>query len=110
MTPKLLTALGVTLALLLPAVAAADGDVQVGREKAYTCLGCHGVSGYRNAYPSYNVPRLGGQHAEYIVSALQAYKAGDRSHPTMQGISQTLSEEDMEDIAAYFEQAGQVEE
>ncbi|PWG61069.1 c-type cytochrome [Spiribacter halobius] len=105
MTPKLLTALGVTLALLLPGAAFAQGDVQAGREKAYTCLGCHGVSGYRNAYPSYNVPKLGGQHADYIVSALQAYKAGDRSHPTMQGLAQTLSEEDMQDIAAYFEQA-----
>lgn len=105
MTPKLLTALGVTLALLLPGAALAQGDVQAGRDKAYTCLGCHGVSGYRNAYPSYNVPKLGGQHADYIVSALQAYKAGDRSHPTMQGLAQTLSEEDMRDIAAYFEQA-----
>lgn len=106
MTSKLLTALGVTLALALPGAALAQGDVQAGREKAYTCLGCHGVSGYRNAYPSYNVPKLGGQHAGYIVSALQAYKSGDRSHPTMQGLAQTLSTEDMEDIAAYFEAAG----
>lgn len=106
MTSKLLTALGVTLALALPGAALAQGDVQAGREKAYTCLGCHGVSGYRNAYPSYNVPKLGGQHADYIVSALQAYKAGDRSHATMQGLAQTLSTEDMEDIAAYFEADG----
>ena len=110
MTLKRLTPIGLALALLVPGVAAADGDVEAGRSKAYTCLGCHGVEGYRNAYPSYNVPKLGGQHADYIVSALEAYASGDREHPTMQAHARTLSEEDMEDIAAYFEAAGESDE
>ena len=94
------------LPLALPGIALAQGDIEAGRAKAYTCLGCHGVEGYRNAYPSYRVPKLGGQHAEYIVSALQAYKNGDRQHATMQALAATLSDQDMQDIAAYFEAAG----
>ena len=92
--------------LALPAVSAAQGNVEAGRAKAYTCLGCHAVEGYRNAYPSYRVPKLGGQHREYLVSALQAYRNGDRQHPTMQALASTLSEQDMLDIAAYFEVEG----
>lgn len=80
----------------------AEGDVEAGRYKAQTCLGCHGIPDYGNVYPSYHVPKLGGQHAEYIVSALEAYKNGQRSHPTMQAQASSLSAEDMEDIAAYF--------
>ncbi|MDR9413435.1 MAG: c-type cytochrome [Spiribacter sp.] len=103
-----LTALAL-LMLGLPGLAAAEGDISAGRDKAYTCMGCHAVDGYRNAYPSYRVPKLGGQHAEYIVLALKAYKAGDRQHGTMQALASTLSEQDMEDIAAYFASAGQEE-
>lgn len=80
----------------------AEGDVEAGRYKAQTCLGCHGIPDYGNVYPSYHVPKLGGQHAEYIVSALEAYKNGQRSHPTMRAQASSLSTEDMEDIAAYF--------
>ncbi|WP_407826367.1 c-type cytochrome [Spiribacter onubensis] len=94
------------LLLALPGVSAAQGNIEAGRAKAYTCLGCHAVEGYRNAYPSYRVPRLGGQHQEYLVSALQAYKNGDRQHATMQALAATLSEQDMLDIAAYFEAEG----
>lgn len=82
--------------------ARADGDVEAGRYKAQTCLGCHGIPDYGNVYPSYRVPKLGGQHAEYIMAALEAYKDGQRSHPTMHAQATTLSTEDMEDIAAYF--------
>lgn len=85
----------------------AEGDPIAGKKKATTCLGCHGVEGYRNAYPSYRVPKLGGQKANYIVSALQAYKNGKRSHQTMQSQAVSLSEQDMRDIAAYFAQAGE---
>ncbi len=92
--------------LAAPGLSAAQGNVEAGRAKAYTCMGCHAVEGYRNAYPSFRVPRLGGQHSEYLVSALQAYANGDRAHPTMQALAQTLSEQDMLDIAAYFEAAG----
>ncbi len=87
--------------LLLPAAAAAL-DAEAGRQKASMCLGCHGIPGYRNAYPTYPVPKLGGQHAEYIVSALKAYQSGERTHPTMRAVASTLSEQDMADLAAYF--------
>src|SRR5882724_4819191 len=84
-----------------PAAAATAGPADVARGKAisYTCLGCHGVSGYRNAYPNYSVPKLVGQHPDYIVSALHAYRAGERSHPTMHAQSETLSDQDIVDIA-----------
>ncbi len=64
-----------------------------------------GIPGYHNAYPSYRVPKVGGQHAEYIVAALKAYKAGQRPHKTMQAQASSLSDEDMADIAAYFASA-----
>lgn len=96
---------GVSLWLSVAATAQAAGDPEVGALKAKTCLGCHGVDGYRNAYPSYHVPKLGGQHAAYIVSALKAYKAGLREHETMQAQASWLSEQDMEDIAAFFARA-----
>ncbi len=96
------------IALPLPAGAAGDvtaGDVTAGKTKAIPCMGCHGIPGYFNVYPSYHVPRVGGQHAEYIVAALKAYKNGDRAHKTMQAQAASLSEQDMADIAAYFASA-----
>ncbi len=104
MRAKLLPVAGLVLALAGAAHAA--GDPAAGERKAATCLGCHGVEGYRNAYPNYHVPKLGGQHAQYLVSALKAYKSGQRAHETMRAQAATLSEQDMQDIAAYFEQAG----
>ena len=80
----------------------AAGDVEQGRLKAQTCMGCHGAPGMRNAYPGYRVPKLGGQHADYIVAALTAYKKEQRSHPTMQAQAADLTDEDMANIAAYF--------
>jgi len=82
--------------------ALAEGDVERGRLKAQTCMGCHGAPGLRNAYPGYRVPKLGGQHPEYIVAALQAYRSKLRYHPTMRAQAADLSDEDMTDIAAYF--------
>ncbi|MGI9332634.1 MAG: c-type cytochrome [Gammaproteobacteria bacterium] len=82
--------------------AAAEGVVESGKVKAATCLGCHGIEGYVNTYPTYHVPKVAGQHAAYIVAALRAYKQGTRPHPTMQALAATLSEQDMHDIAAYF--------
>lgn len=79
-----------------------SGDVAAGKIKAQPCLGCHGIPGYFNAYPTYHVPKVGGQHPEYIIAALQAYKSGQRSHATMQAQAATLSEQDMADIAAFF--------
>ena len=102
-TAVLVTALALAA---MPLLAIAEGEIEAGRAKAYTCLGCHGVYGYRNAYPSYRVPLLGGQHAAYIADALRAYQTGDRQHPTMRAVAATLSEQDIQDIAAYFESSG----
>jgi len=85
------------------APAAVAGDATNGRLLAYTCMGCHGIEGYRNAYPSYRVPKLGGQHEEYLVAALTAYRNAKRPHPTMQAHGANLSEQDIEDVAAYFQ-------
>jgi cytochrome c553 len=85
-----------------PAPAASGGNAERGKAISYTCLGCHGVPGYKNAYPNYSVPKLEGQHAEYLVIALQAYRAGERSHFTMHSQASTLTDQDMQDIAAYF--------
>jgi len=67
------------------------------------CIGCHGIPGYKTAFPDvYHVPKIAGQQAGYIVAALKAYKSGERSHPSMRGIAGTLTEEDMKEIAAYY--------
>jgi cytochrome c553 len=87
----------------LASLAHAAGDPVIGQKKFYTCVGCHGIDNYKNAYPDYNVPRLRHQHAAYIVSALQSYKAGLRPHATMHAQAASLSDQDMEDIAAYLQ-------
>jgi cytochrome c553 len=67
------------------------------------CRGCHGISHYRTAYPEvYSVPKLGGQQAAYVVKALQEYKQGLRSHPTMRSIAALQTEEQVAAIAAYY--------
>ncbi|MCU0760964.1 MAG: c-type cytochrome [Steroidobacteraceae bacterium] len=82
--------------------AAPTGDPARGARLAYTCLGCHGIANYKNAAPVYNVPRLRGQHADYLVIALQAYRNGERSHGTMHANASSLSDKDMADVAAYL--------
>ena len=77
-------------------------DIENGEKLSQTCLGCHGAPGLRNPGPVYAIPMVGGQHAEYIVSALQAYKSKQRGHKTMQAQAASLSDEDMQDIAAFF--------
>jgi len=92
----------VLLVLAVPVQAA--GDPRAGQLKNSMCAGCHGIAGWRTAYPYiYSVPLLGGQHAEYIVAALKAYRDGERNHPGMKSIASSLSEQDMEDLAAYYE-------
>ena len=81
---------------------AAKGDPKAGRTLVYTCGGCHGVAGYENAYPHYHVPRIAGQHYDYLVAALTEYKKGERSHPTMRAQGESLSDQDMRDIATYL--------
>lgn len=79
------------------------GDPKAAHKKIAMCEGCHGIPGYRTAYPDvYPVPKLGGQQAAYLQRALQAYKSGERSHPSMRGIASGLSEQDMADMAAYY--------
>lgn len=95
--------------LLSLSLAHAAGDAERGKILADTCLGCHGIKGYRNAYPSYRVPRLGGQQEEYLVLSLQGYKDEARAHRTMQAQAATLSEKDMRDIAAYLVSQGDIE-
>ncbi len=84
------------------APAAAAGDAVAGKDKAFTCMGCHGVPSYTNAYPTYHVPRLAGQHAQYLSAALHAYRDGKRAHATMHAQAVDLSDQDIEDIAAFF--------
>lgn len=88
-----------------PAAAAAPavkGDAARGRELVFTCKGCHGVTGYKNAYPNYHVPRIAGQNEQYLINALTGYRQGTRKHPTMQAQAQSFSEQDIADIAAYI--------
>jgi cytochrome c553 len=103
-------AAGLALAALLfgPAQVLAQqpaaGDAKAAHDKISMCIGCHGVAGYKTAYPEvYHVPKIGGQGAAYIVKALQAYKSGERTHPSMRGIAASLSDKDMADLAAYYE-------
>ena len=80
----------------------ATGDYEAGKIKAYTCSGCHGIVGYKNTYPTYNVPRIGGQNTEYLVISLKAFKSGERQHKTMSLQAEALSDQDIEDIAVYL--------
>jgi cytochrome c553 len=91
---------------LLAQPAFAEGDAAAGKELGYTCLGCHGIEGYRNAYPSYRVPKLGGQKAGYLEIALQGYRAGTREHPTMEGQAASLTDQEIADVAAYLASIG----
>jgi cytochrome c553 len=89
---------------------AATLDPKVAEAKIAACIGCHGISEYRASFPEvYQVPKLAGQNAKYIVAALTEYKKGERKHPTMRGIATTLTDQDMVDIAAIYEAQGKVD-
>lgn len=85
-----------------PAAPAVTGDAARGRLLIYTCEGCHGIPGYRNSYPNYHVPKLGGQAPQYLINALTEYQQGTRRHPTMQAQARSFSAQDIADIAAYI--------
>lgn len=102
MTRLQLLGLAAAAALFATASAHAEGDKAAGRSLVYTCAGCHGVPGYTNAYPQYPVPKIAGQNEQYIVNALHEYKAGDRKHPTMNAQAESLSDADIDNIAAYL--------
>ena len=94
---------GTALSLSLSLGAHAEGDPVSGEKKFYTCYGCHGLDTYKNAYPDYSVPKLRHQTAAYLIAALQEYRSGERPHPTMHAQASSLSDQDMEDIAAYLQ-------
>ena len=87
-----------------------NGDAKAGQGKIAMCIGCHGIRGYQASFPEvYKVPMIAGQGATYIRSALAAYQKGERRHPTMRGIAQSLTEQDMADLAAYYESLGKAD-
>lgn len=96
----------VCLAVTLSPAAMAAGDVDAGRHKSEACLGCHGIPSYMNVYPTYHVPKISGQHADYLVAALKAYRDGQRNHATMSAQAMAMSDQDMADIAAFWQSLG----
>lgn len=104
MNGRIFSAVGVAAMLVFVSIPAhAGGDAQAGAQKNAMCQGCHGIDGFRMAYPKvYSVPKLGGQSAAYIVAALKAYRAGDRANENMKAIAVDLSDQDIDDLAAYY--------
>jgi cytochrome c553 len=104
MKKLLMIALTLATGTLTPALAQ---DAKAGAEKVAMCIGCHGIPGYQASYPEiHKVPMIAGQGAKYIVSALAAYRKGERKHPTMRSIAGSMSDTDMADVAAYYEVQG----
>ena len=96
---RVLTVVTILAAALASNVALAEGSIAAGKEKSKTCAACHGATG-DSTNPMF--PKLAGQYSDYIVQALKEYKSGARTNPIMKGMVGTLSEQDMEDLAAYF--------
>jgi cytochrome c553 len=99
----------VLLAVLTLAQAqdAKPGDAVAGEKKAAMCIGCHGIKGYQASFPEvHKVPMIAGQGAKYIAAALAAYRKGDRKHPTMRAVAASLTDQDMADLSAFYEQQG----
>jgi cytochrome c553 len=111
---KLLSSLSVLVVACATTFAAnaqeVKGDAAAGEKKIAMCIGCHGIKGYQASFPEiHKVPMISGQGAAYITSALNAYKKGERRHPTMRGIADSLTEQDIADVAAYYSASGVVE-
>jgi cytochrome c553 len=107
--PTLVVAFVTALAAFSAGAQEVKGDAKAGEGKNAMCIGCHGIQGYQASFPEiHKVPMISGQGAKYIISALNAYKKGDRKHPTMRGIADSLSPQDMADLAAYYEASGKV--
>ncbi|HSW06523.1 c-type cytochrome [Aquabacterium sp.] len=99
-----------TFSTLSQAQDAKTGDAARGKGKAQMCIGCHSIVGYQASFPEvYKVPKIAGQGAKYIVTSLQAYQKGERRHPSMRAIAGSLTDEDMADLAAFYEQQGKAE-
>lgn len=102
--------LSALLAGFVPVAQAQDakaGDAQAGAKINAMCIGCHGIPGYRASFPEvYQVPMIAGQGDKYIMAALDEYKKGSRKHPTMRAIADSLTEQNIADLAAYYSQLG----
>ena len=86
-----------------------NGDAKAGEGKNSMCIGCHGIAGYKATFPEvYQVPMISGQNAKYLSNALHAYQKGDRKHPSMRGIAQSLTDQDIADLSAYYSARGVV--
>ena len=99
----LIPILALAALLSAPGAVSAAGDPEAVKIMGYTCTGCHGIAVYKNVYPTFSVPRIGGQSAVYVEAALKAYRTGERQHPTMNLHAESLSDEDIADIAAWLE-------
>ncbi len=111
---KLLSSVATALVACMTLVAAqaqeVQGDAKMGAKKNAMCIGCHGIIGYQASFPQvHKVPKISGQSAKYIASALNAYKKGDRKHPTMRGIAESLTDQDIADLSAFYAASGVVE-
>lgn len=95
----------IALAAVISLPAWAEGHADAGMEKANTCMGCHGIPGYNNVYPTYRVPKVGGQSPKYLEAALKAYRSGERPHATMHAQAANMTDQDIADIAAYLSSA-----
>lgn len=107
MKKALTTILGLTVACATGLLQAQEikGDAKAGAQKVAMCIGCHGIQGYQASFPEvHKVPMISGQGAKYIAAALEAYKKGERKHPTMRGIADSLSEQDVADVSAYYQE------
>jgi cytochrome c553 len=95
--------LAVALAAAGGAASAQKPAAQPAHDKVSMCIGCHGIPGYKTAFPAvYHVPKIGGQSPTYIANALKAYRSGERWHPSMRGIAASLSDKDIAEIAAHY--------
>ena len=103
-------ALVTAVAVALPAQAQVKGDIAAGEGKVAMCIGCHGISGYKASFPEvYRVPKIAGQSARYIGTVLEEYRKGTRKHPSMRGIAGSMTDQDIADVAAYYEALGKIE-
>lgn len=104
---KLFAVLALASVAQISAAADVVGNPKAAEAKVAMCIGCHAIPGYKATFPEvYQVPLIGGQSAKYIENALKAYRKGDRKHPSMRGIAGSLSDQDIADLAAYYEQQG----
>lgn len=103
----MIRALTLSLAMAGMSASVAAQDAKAGEKLAAMCIGCHGIAGYQSSFPEvHRVPMISGQNAKYIVAALTAYQKGERKHPSMRGIAGSLTEQQMADLGAYYEQHG----